>query len=119
MEPVASGVNASNLVTAQSLAGLRNAAQAGKAGQDSPRAGKLRHAAEEFESMLVSSWWQEMYNSFKDSSDQDSDPGADTLQTMGIQSTTTAIAKSGGLGIARMMFHQLQPALADSKPGAE
>ncbi len=82
----------------------------------SPRAQKLLHSAQEFEAIMVSSWWQQMNQTFSDP-DEDSDPGAETMQGMGIQSMAMAMAKSGGVGLARMLFHQLQPALAQGKTG--
>ena len=85
---------------------------------ESPKAQKLRRATEEFESMLVSSWWQEMSKTFKDAA-EDSDPGAETMETMGIQSMTLEMAKSGGLGLGRMLYHKLEPALDRVKSGTE
>jgi len=65
--------------------------------------------------MLVSSWWQEMENSFRDP-DEEQAPGSDTLQQIGFQSMATAMAASGGIGLARMLFHHLAPTLEHSKP---
>ena len=78
---------------------------------DSPRAQKLLHSAQEFEAILVSSWWQQMQQTFSDPS-EDSDPGSETMRSMGIQSMAMAMAKSGGIGLARMMYHELAPAIA-------
>jgi Rod binding domain-containing protein len=82
---------------------------------DSPEAHKLRKSTQEFEAMLVSSWWQEMQNSFHDP-DEEQEAGSDTLQQIGFQSMATAMAASGGIGLARMVFHHLAPALEHSKP---
>jgi Rod binding domain-containing protein len=82
---------------------------------DSPEAHKLRKSTQEFEAMLVSSWWQEMQNSFRDP-DEEQEAGSDTLQQIGFQSMATAMAASGGIGLARMVFHHLAPALEHSKP---
>jgi Rod binding domain-containing protein len=82
---------------------------------DSPEVHKLRKSTQEFEAMLVSSWWQEMQNSFRDP-DEEQEAGSDTLQQIGFQSMATAMAASGGIGLARMVFHCLAPALEHSKP---
>jgi Rod binding domain-containing protein len=82
---------------------------------DSPEAHKLRKSTQEFEAMLVSSWWQEMQASFRDP-DEEQEAGSDTLQQIGFQSMATAMAASGGIGLARMVFHHLAPALDHSKP---
>jgi hypothetical protein len=65
--------------------------------------------------MLVSSWWQEMQASFRDP-DEEQEAGSDTLQQIGFQSMATAMAASGGIGLARMVFHHLAPALERSNP---
>ena len=65
--------------------------------------------------MLVSSWWQEMQNSFRDP-DEEQEAGSDTLQQIAFQSMATAMAASGGIGLARMVFHYLTPSLEHSKP---
>jgi Rod binding domain-containing protein len=82
---------------------------------DSPEVHKLRKSTQEFEAMLVSSWWQEMQNSFRDP-DEEGEAGSDTLQQIGFQSMATAMAASGGIGLARMVFHHLEPALEHGKP---
>jgi Rod binding domain-containing protein len=82
---------------------------------DSLEAHKLRKSTQEFEAMLVSSWWQEMQNSFHDP-DEEQEAGSDTMQQIGFQSMAMAMAASGGIGLARMVFHHLAPALEHSKP---
>jgi hypothetical protein len=76
---------------------------------DSPRAQKLRRSTEEFESFLVTSWWEKMEKTFADN--QKHPPGFDTLNDIGLHAVTLAMAKAGGLGIARMLYHKLAPAL--------
>jgi hypothetical protein len=76
---------------------------------ESPRAQKLRKSTEEFESFLVTSWWEKMEKSFGDT--QKHPPGFETLNNMGLHAVTLAMAKAGGLGIARMLYHKLAPAL--------
>jgi len=76
---------------------------------DTARAQKLRNSTEEFESYLVTSWWEKMEKSFGDS--QEHPPGFEALNKMGLHAVTLAMAKAGGLGIARMLYHKLEPAL--------
>ncbi len=76
---------------------------------DSPRAEKLRKSTEEFESYLMTSWWDKMEKSFGDT--QEHPPGFETLNKMGLHAVTLAMAKAGGMGIARMLYHKLEPAL--------
>ncbi|MGH9350778.1 MAG: hypothetical protein ACRD2G_01225, partial [Terriglobia bacterium] len=45
-------------------------------------------------------------------SDTGSDPGAATMQGLGIQSAAMGLASAGGLGIARMIYQELAPRLA-------
>jgi len=76
---------------------------------ESPRAQKLRKSTEEFESFLVTSWWEKMEKSFGDT--QEHPPGFETLSDIGLHAVTLAMAKAGGLGIGRMLYHKLAPAL--------
>ena len=76
---------------------------------DNPRAQKLRNSTQEFESFLVTSWWEKMEQTFGDT--QTHPAGFDTLNNMGLHAMTLAMAKAGGLGIARMLYHKLEPAL--------
>jgi len=69
---------------------------------------KLRKAAAEFEAQLLSSWWTTMKNSGMSADDKDSDPGKDTLDQMGIQAMSSAVANGrGGLGIGDMLVRSL------------
>ena len=86
--------------------------------ENSPQARKLRDATQEFEGFLVSSWWQNMEKSLGESEDSGS-PGFDTMKGLAIQTMTKGLAASGGLGIARMMFHQLAPALGHDHENSE
>lgn len=72
---------------------------------------KLKKAATQFEAMLLQKWWSSMKESGL-GEDDDSDPGAGTLDTMGMQAMSTAIAGAGGIGIAAMLVHSLQREIA-------
>lgn len=63
---------------------------------------KLRKAATEFESMLLANWWKSMKESGF-GPDDSTDPGHDTLDQLGIQALSSAVASAGGLGIASML----------------
>ncbi|MFZ0960095.1 MAG: hypothetical protein WAO35_04265 [Terriglobia bacterium] len=72
---------------------------------------KLRKAAQEFEGILIS----QLLGDFKlGSSSLTGDTplaGSETLNSLTIQSLSVALARRGGLGIAQMLVHQLEPTL--------
>jgi len=74
---------------------------------DSPKIHKLRKAASEFEALLLSNWWRTMKESGWSDDGDDSDPAKDTLDQLGIQSVSEAVANGGGFGIATMLVHGL------------
>ncbi|HEX5483635.1 MAG TPA: rod-binding protein [Terriglobia bacterium] len=84
-----------------------------------PQGRKLLKECQQFESILIASWWNEVEKGLKDISGPDSDPGSDTMQGMGIQSAAAAIAANGGLGIANMLYHELAPSLHQAAPAAQ
>lgn len=67
---------------------------------------KLRRAAAEFEGMLLSKWWSTMRESGFGDSDQ-TDPGHDTLDQLGMQSLSSAVAADGGIGLGDMLVRGL------------
>jgi len=83
---------------------------------NSPADKKLRKAATQFESMLLSNLWKSMKSSFA-SDDDSTDPAHDTLDQMGIDAMTGAVAKAGGVGIGRLILKHLEPRLAESQNG--
>jgi Rod binding domain-containing protein len=68
---------------------------------------KLKKAAGDFESILLSSMWKSMKKSFGESSDGDSDPASGTIDDLGIEAMSQAVGKAGGLGIGKMIIKQL------------
>jgi len=72
-----------------------------------PEEKKLRKAATEFEAMLLSSWWSAMKQSGLPGGEDDSDPGKETLDQLGMQAMSAAVAKGGGLGIGNMLVRSL------------
>lgn len=76
---------------------------------------KLQKAAQEFEAILLQDWMEKMNHSFL-GSDDSQDAAHDTISSLGTQAVCSALAARGGVGIARMIVRQLQPA-ADSVAG--
>lgn len=85
-----------------------------------PAEQKLLHSCQEFESMMLAKLWEGMDKTFGgDPAQEDDDPGADTMRSLGIQSTSMALATQGGIGLAQVMFKQLDRAAVEapnSKP---
>jgi Rod binding domain-containing protein len=73
---------------------------------DGPAQNKINKAAEEFEGMLISSLWKSMGEDMKDSSDTDSINSSFT--DMGLQAVSSAMAKSGGIGVGRILLKALE-----------
>jgi Rod binding domain-containing protein len=82
-----------------------------------PGGRKLQKAAAEFESMLLSNLWKSMKSSFASGDEESMDPAHDALADMGIQAMSSAVAKTGGLGIGRLILKHLEPMLAESAKG--
>ena len=80
---------------------------------------KLRKAAGEFESILLSSFWKSMRESFASPEDESSDPAHETLEDWGIQAMSDAVGKAGGLGIGKLILKELEPRLAASLKAEE
>jgi Rod binding domain-containing protein len=79
------------------------------ASQGSQPSSKLKKAAQEFESILLQSWLEKMNQSFVGASESQ-DAAHDTVSSLGTQAIASALAARGGIGIARMLLRQLQPA---------
>ncbi len=84
---------------------------------ETPASQKLRKAAGEFESMLLSNLWKSMKSTFASSDDQSDDPAHETLDDMGIQAMSSAVGKAGGLGLGKLIIKHLEPLLANSQKG--
>jgi Rod binding domain-containing protein len=89
---------------------------------DSPEEKKLKKAAGDFESILLSSMWKSMKQSFGSSETDDStDPAHGTLDDWGIEVMSGAVGKAGGLGIGKLILKHLQPEIrsADDPQGSD
>ena len=80
---------------------------AGRVDAEQAKLLKLKKAATQFEAMLLEKWWSSMKHSGLGEEDN-SDAGAGTLDSMGMQAMSMAIASAGGFGIAAMLVHSLQ-----------
>lgn len=71
-----------------------------------PAQHKIAKAAQDFEGMLLSSLWKSMGEDMKGSLEDDSTNSSYT--DMGLQAVGSAMAKSGGMGIGRMLLKALE-----------
>lgn len=73
---------------------------------------KIEKGAREFESILVGSWLQQAEQSFATlpGAEDDEDPGHDSLMSLGVQTLSTSMAASGGIGIAKMVAKAMHAA---------
>jgi len=78
---------------------------------DSNNRARLADAAQQFEGMLLQEMLKPMRTGDTDgawsSEEQGSDSGEDTINSFGVEAVATAIAKGGGLGIARQVIQQV------------
>jgi len=72
---------------------------------------KLRKAAQDFEGILISQLWGEFQTGFSSLTGDAPLAGSDTLNSLAIQTLSAALASRGGLGIGKMLVHQLEPSL--------
>lgn len=105
------------------LGNLQQAAQASaqdtKPAVNSQDMQKLKKAASEFEAMLLSSWWSAMKESGLSSGDDSFDAGHDTLDQLGMQAMSSAVASGGGIGLGAMLVHGLLSNTGLGQPSGE
>ena len=73
---------------------------------------KLRRAAQDFEAILIGTWLKEVQESFASA---DESAGAESYRSLGVEAVAGALARSGALGITRMLLHQLAGAAGPGK----
>jgi Rod binding domain-containing protein len=83
---------------------------------EAARSRKLRQAAEDFESILIASWWKSMKESFLGSDESEEGFANLGFDELSIQAVSSALAASGGFGIARLLLRQLEPELSSTQP---
>jgi Rod binding domain-containing protein len=73
---------------------------------------KIEKGAKEFEAILVGSWLQQAEQSFATlpGAEDDQDPGRDSMMSLGVQTLSTSMAASGGIGIAKMVAKAMHAA---------
>jgi Rod binding domain-containing protein len=76
---------------------------------------KLTKAAQEFEGMLISQLLGGFTSGFSSLSGDTPLAGSDTLNSLAVQTLSTAMAGRGGFGVGKMLVHQLEPSLHRSK----
>ncbi len=87
---------------------------------------KIEKAGTDFESILLGNWLQGAEKSFAaapggddDSDGSDDDGGKDQFMGMAMQQLAGTLAKSGGIGIARMITEHLQAKSPEADRSAE
>ena len=81
--------------------------------------GKIEKSAQEFESMLLSTWLQQAESSMATvpgAEDDEDAAGRDQMMSLGVQSLANSMAASGGIGIGKMIAKALHQA-ADKAAG--
>jgi len=76
---------------------------------------KLEKAAAEFESILISTFWKSMKDSFSDGNEDVTDPAHSSLDDMSIQAMAGAMSKAGGLGLGKLILRHLEPLTGKDK----
>jgi Rod binding domain-containing protein len=75
---------------------------------ETPAHRKLRKAAQDFEGILISKLLEDFKVGSSSLTGDTPLAGSDTLNSVAIQTLSTALASRGGLGIAQMLVHQLE-----------
>jgi len=85
---------------------------------ETPEHRKLRKAAQEFEGLLISELWRQTASDISSLPGGTSSAEGETMNSLAIQTMSMALAQHGGLGIAQMLIHQLEPSLHRGQTGA-
>lgn len=78
---------------------------------ESPAHKKLRKAAQEFEGMLISQLLSEFKMGVSSVSGESPLAGSETLNSLAVQTLSSAMAGRGGFGMGNMLVKQLEPGL--------
>ncbi|MGH9467400.1 MAG: hypothetical protein ACRD1Y_08590 [Terriglobales bacterium] len=71
---------------------------------------KLDKSAREFAGILIDTMWSEFQKDpLAPQPGEFSDPGAQSMKGLGLQAMSMALAQHGGLGLAKLIEHQLDP----------
>lgn len=77
-----------------------------KAGHGSDTDAKIEKGAKEFEAMLLATWMQQAEQSMATvpgAGDDDDAAGREQMMGLGVQSVSTALSATGGIGLGRMI----------------
>lgn len=104
-----------NLLQLQEARVVQRGATAKKLTDDA----KIDKSAQQFEAILVGTWLKEAQQSFASvpGGDTDRDVGGDQMMSLGVQSLSTSMAASGGLGIGKMIAKAMHAAADREKAG--
>jgi len=91
---------------------------AAKSALESPDRRKLRKAAQEFEGLLLAELWKESGSDISAPFGESSSAESESMNSLAIETMSAALAQRGGLGIARMLIHQLEPGLHHGGKGS-
>lgn len=69
---------------------------------------KLQKAAQDFEAIMLDSLWGSMKDGSLGSDDDLDDPTSSSMQQLGMQLVSGALAKAGGLGIGKMIVRAME-----------
>ena len=74
--------------------------------------GKIDKSSKEFETLLLTSWFQKAYESFgalpSNDSSEDLGSGGEQFQAIAMQGLASAVVSAGGIGVAKMMAESLR-----------
>jgi len=92
-----------------------------RSGKNDQNNSRIEKSAKEFESMLLSTWLQQAEQSMATvpgAEDEEDSTGREQMMSLGVQSLSTAMVASGGIGIASMIMKALHAKAekADSSP---
>jgi Rod binding domain-containing protein len=78
---------------------------------------KIDQSSQQFEAILVGTWLNEAQQSFASvpGGDIDRDAGGDQMMSLGVQSLSSSMAASGGLGIGKMSAKAMHAAADKEK----
>jgi Rod binding domain-containing protein len=103
-------MNAASFTRSRSVAAEPITTDAAATKTDPKSDARLKKAASDFESILVTSWLEKMRNSFSlDGQSEDAMPGADSMTALATQSVAQAMAARGGFGIGKVLYDRLRP----------
>lgn len=80
---------------------------------------KIEKSSQQFEAMLLATWMQQAEQSMATvpgAEDDEDAAGREQLMGLGVQSVTTALASTGGIGIGRMIANAMDKMAEKSSP---